>query len=260
MRLARPAGLWELIAAGGFPELVLGPPSPRFRAAWCRAYLATVLAPTNIEQVAEVRRADVAPLLLAQLAARSAGEIVVNDLARELGADQGTIRANLETLETLYLARSLPAWTTSRTNRAKRRSVTHLVDTALACQIVGETGDSLADPASRYFGPLIESYVVAEIAKQLTWCEEPTSMFHYRDRDQREVDIILERHNRVVAIEVKATSTPVTQHARHIGYLAERLGDRFALGIVLHTGDQRVRLSDRIVALPISALWSDRQT
>ncbi len=99
---------------------------------------------------------------------------------------------------------------------------------------------------------------MGEIAKQLTWGDDQTSMFHYQDRDQREVDIILERHNRIVAIEVKATSTPSTTHARHMGYLERRLGDRFALGIVLHTGDQRVRLADRIVALPITSLWADR--
>lgn len=41
-------------------------------------------------------------------------------------------------------------------------------------------------------GPLLENFVIGEVARQLTWAEEPVQLFHYRDRDQVEVDIVLE--------------------------------------------------------------------
>ena len=65
------------------------------------------------------------------------------------------------------------------------------------------------------------------------------------------------RPGRVVAIEIKATATPLTSHARHIKYLQSKLGERFALGIILHTGTQQLWLGERIAALPVSALWAD---
>ncbi len=246
----------DAVAAGGFPELALGPPTARFRRAWCDAYLRTVVAVANVEQVAEVRRPELLGALVAQLAARSAGEMVVADLARELGASSDLVRAYLDVLGTLYLVRLLPGWTTSQTNRAKQRAVAHLIDTALAAHLLGETADTLADPTSRWFGPLLESFVANEITKQASWADRPTSIAQYRDRDQREIDLVVERGRDVVGIEVKATSTPLPQHARHLAYVRERLGDRFRGGVVLHTGAQRLPLGDRLVAVPIASLWA----
>jgi uncharacterized protein len=246
----------DAIARGGFPELALGPATARFRNGWSDAYLRTVTAVANVEQVAEVRRPELFGQLMAQLAARSAQEIVVADLARELGTSHDLVRAYLDVVATLYLVRIVPGWTSSHTNRAKQRPVAHLVDTALAAHLLGETADSLSEMSSRWFGPLLETYVANEIAKQATWAERPVTIGHYRDRDQREIDIVLERGRNVVGIEVKATATPLPQHARHLAYVRDRLGERFTLGIVLHTGNQTVVFGDRLIAAPISTLWS----
>lgn len=246
----------DLIATGGFPELVLGSQTVRFRNAWCRSYIETVTALTNVEQVAHVRRPDLVANLLNQVAVRSAQEIVVSDLARELQVDESTIRSYIDILDTLYLTRSLPAWTTSTTNRAKRRGLGHVLDSALACHLVGVTGDQLSDIASIWMGPLLESYVVGELAKQASWADQSTRLLHYRDRDRREVDIVLERDRNIVGIEIKATSTPTAAHAKHLEFLRDRLGARFRLGIVLHTGNHKISLGDRLVALPVSALWA----
>lgn len=59
-----------------------------------------------------------------------------------------------------------------------------------------------------------------------------------------------------MCIEVKGTATPQPQHARHMAYVRDRLGDRFVRGIVLHTGTQRINFGDRLVAAPISTVWS----
>ena len=246
----------EMIASGGFPELVLGAQTNRFRSAWVRSYLSTVTALTNVEQVAEVRRPALVGDLVRQMAARSAQEIVIADLSRELQTDEGTIRTYLDILSTLYLVRLVPAWSSSQTNRAKKRPVGHLVDTALACGILGVTAQQLADVACPWTGPLLESFVVGEITKQIGWSDIDVRLSHYRDRDQREIDVVLEHGTSVVGLETKATSTPLAQHARHLAALRDRIGLRFNLGIVLHTGATVEALGDRLVALPISSLWS----
>ena len=60
----------------------------------------------------------------------------------------------------------------------------------------------------------------------------------------------------VVAFEVKASSSPTKQDARHLMWVRDHLGDRFTRGAVLHTGIRTYELGDRITALPICALWS----
>jgi predicted AAA+ superfamily ATPase len=59
----------------------------------------------------------------------------------------------------------------------------------------------------------------------------------------------------VVAIEVKATTSPGSDTARHLRWFKEKTGDRFRAGIVLHLGSRSSSFGDGIVAMPVSALW-----
>ena len=98
---------------------------------------------------------------------------------------------------------------------------------------------------------------MGEVARQLTWSDTEASLFHWRDRDGAEVDIVLERPNGdVVGIEVKASFDLHRGDAKGLRSLRDRLGPTFVAGIVLHCGDRPQRLDERIVALPISELWS----
>lgn len=62
---------------------------------------------------------------------------------------------------------------------------------------------------------------------------------------------------RFVAFEVKATSAPGRDDARHLFWLRDTLGDRLAAAVVLHTGARVFSLGERVVAVPIAALWDD---
>lgn len=62
--------------------------------------------------------------------------------------------------------------------------------------------------------------------------------------------------NRVVGIEVKASSAPTAHSAKHLMWLRDELGDKFIGRIVLHTGPHSYPLDAKIVAAPIATLWS----
>ena len=95
-----------------------------------------------------------------------------------------------------------------------------------------------------------------EIARQITWSQQRTDLYHYRTNDRVEVDILLEnRQGQVVAIDVKAASTVRADDFHGIRYLADRLGDQLLVGIVLYTGQQTLPFGPRFRAIPISALW-----
>ena len=95
-----------------------------------------------------------------------------------------------------------------------------------------------------------------EIARQLTWSRTRAELFHYRTRDQVEVDIVLEnRRGEVIAIEVKSSATPSTEDFRGIRHLHERVGDDLVAGYVLHAGPHTLPFGDKYLAVPISALW-----
>ena len=81
---------------------------------------------------------------------------------------------------------------------------------------------------------------------------------HWRDRNGAEVDLVLEGDDGTVAgVEVKASSTVSTSDVKNLRLLQEKLGDRFAAGVVLYLGERIVPLGDRLWAIPVQLLWSD---
>jgi predicted AAA+ superfamily ATPase len=57
-------------------------------------------------------------------------------------------------------------------------------------------------------GRLFETFVVMELLRQAGWQDEPVRLFHYRDKDGREVDLILERRDgAVIGVEAKAAAS-----------------------------------------------------
>lgn len=245
---------------GGFPEVVRDQLTPRLRARWFDAYTDDVVNREALRPIADVRYEHELRRLLRALAARIGTELVVADLARDLGLDRATVTNYVSLLEAVYLLHLLPAFSTSATTAAKQRPKIHLVDSGLASHLngVGERELS-ALSTNRLLGPMVEQFVVAEVAKQASWSPTGRQVQHYRDREGREADLVVEdrRTGRIAAIEVKASSSPDARGARHLGYLRDRLGDRFAIGVLLHLGNQSLPLGDRLWARPISSLWGD---
>lgn len=102
----------------------------------------------------------------------------------------------------------------------------------------------------------METFVLMELARQLTWSSERARLYHYRTKDQVEVDAVLETADgRVVAIEVKAGATVRAEDLAGLRHLYRRLGTRLVAGYVLYTGQQTLPFGDRLRALPIDSLW-----
>ena len=145
-------------------------------------------------------------------------------------------------------------------SRIVRRPKLHVCDTGLAAATIGKAPDALARLNDPSVGPLIESFVIAEIAKQLTWSDVSARLHHLRDRDGHEVDAIIEAPDgRFIAVEVKASTVARADDAAPMASLRDeldRVGDDFVAGVVFHTGDRRVALGDRLFGLPIADLWT----
>ena len=79
---------------------------------------------------------------------------------------------------------------------------------------------------------------------------------HFRERDDSEVDIVLERGGQKVAgIEVKAAATVTAADFRGMRKLQEAAGKRFKAGVVLYDGEATAPFGDGLYAVPIRRLW-----
>ena len=103
---------------------------------------------------------------------------------------------------------------------------------------------------------LIETFVAGELRAQAEWSEARPNLFHFRDRDGAEVDLVLEAGDgRVVGVEVKAGATVRADDLDGLRLLERRLGPDFAAGLVLCTAPEPRHIGGRLWVMPITALW-----
>ncbi len=215
----------------------------------------------DIAALAEVRKSASLPLLLRWTAAVSSHQINITDAARDLRMSPPTIISYLEWLQTVFLIHELPAWSRSLWPKAGRRPKFHVTDSGLAASLLDANTDALTSPTHPATGPLLKSFVFNEIARQLTAMPNRYNLSHYRDRHGREVDVVLEAKNGyVVAVEIKATTSPSLKHLDNLRWLRDKLDSAnpgaFQTGILLHTGAHSATLDDRLHLRPISTLWT----
>ncbi len=92
--------------------------------------------------------------------------------------------------------------------------------------------------------------------RQASWHDTHLEFFHYRDKDQVEVDIVIERGAlSLVGVEVKASRTVTGADFRGLRRLRRAMGDRFAAGVVLYDGAVCTSFGGGLFAVPIRALW-----
>jgi uncharacterized protein len=246
--------LAELVSVGGFPDSVRAP-SWKARSVHFSSYAETVLSREAMDDAGSRRDVGLLRRVFNVVTARTAQEYNIEAIAADAGVANETASAHTGVLRTLHQVTMIPGWASSAASRAKRRPKIVSVDSGLATFVLGHTVESLADPLCHEFGQLVETFVVGEIIRQAAWLDR-CDVFHYRDRDQREVDLILSSGTRTVGIEIKASATVDTRWGRHLAYLGERVGPGWRGGIVLYSGEHKVTIGPNIVALPITSLWS----
>lgn len=249
------ADYFTRVCRGGFPEPALTD-SARARRAWFRSYVQAI-AERDIREMTRLNEPSAIITLLSYLASITAQEHNSVHTSNKTGLHRTTVNRYLELLEAVFLIHRLPAWSRNPTARVVRHAKVHLTDTGLATSLLGISPESLAQPVAPARGALVETFIVNELAKQVTWSEAEVRLHHWRVSGGPEVDVVLERDNgQIVGIESKARDTVTAEDFRGLAALRDLVGDQFRQGIVLHTGRRgSVNFGDRLLSLPIAALW-----
>jgi predicted AAA+ superfamily ATPase len=243
----------ERIVRGGFPE-ALARTNPRRRERFFDAYVADLVA-RDVSQLSEIERAAEMRALIRLLAARSGQLLVVNKVGSDARLPASTVHRYVSLLEEVFLIKRIPAWSRNVSARAIGTPKLAFVDSGIAANLLGADVRSLLRPGGPS-GPLLEGFVLMELARQLTWSRQRAELSHYRTKDKVEVDAVLEnRQGSVVGIEIKASATVGPGDFRGLRHLAERIGGDFVVGIVFYTGTQTLPFGPRMRAVPVSALW-----
>jgi predicted AAA+ superfamily ATPase len=247
--------LAECIVGGGYPA-ALARRTPARRRAWYRDLVETQIQ-RDVRDVARIHSLDALPRLLTLTASHTARLVNVSDLAAAFQLTRQTIHDYVTVLERIFLVDRLPAWHSNRPSRLVKAAKLHMGDTGLACALLGLDIIALQKDRER-LGPLLETFVLQELRRQTSWHPDPIDFFHYRDRDDFEVDIVLERSSASVAgVEVKAAASVTDADFRGLRKLRDVAGKRFAAGVVLYDGTSTTRFGDDLFAVPLRILSGD---
>jgi uncharacterized protein len=248
-------GYVELAVGGGFPDPVLGLPLER-RPRWHLSYLDQLLT-RDAAEVDTVRDPVRLGRFFEAYALNTAGEVSDRKLYEAAGIDRKTAEAYERLLRMLLLVDSVPAWSTNRLKRLVRAPKRYIRDPGLAAAVLETDADGVLRNGN-LLGRMIDTFVLAQLRAEGPIYDRPPRLFHLRQEGgAREVDIVAELNYRtVVGLEIKASSAPTAQDARHLVWLRDQLGEIFTGGVVLHTGPHVYRLADRVVAVPIACIWN----
>jgi predicted AAA+ superfamily ATPase len=244
--------LAQRIVAGGFPEAVARAPA-RARA-WHRAYLRTLLE-RDVQDIARVRDIAAVHRLLQVLALRSAELLNIASLGNELDLRRETAEHYLTVCERLFLIRRLPPWHRNQAKRLIKTPKVHLLDSGLAATLAGLNANDWIARRER-LGHLLETFAVQQLMAQAGWTDPDLHFWHYRDKDQCEVDLVITRGRQTWGVEVKASATATPADGQGLRRLAAQCGKDWQGGVLLHAGRSAFPLgSARHLAAPLAWLW-----
>ena len=248
----------DRVVAGGFP-MALQRSAGASRNRWFDDYVGQTIE-RDLLAISQVRQRAKLPLLLSRFAGQTGQLLNVSNAARDVDLEQKTADNYTKLLEAVFLIQRLPAWGSTLRSRAGSAPKIHIVDSGVAARLLRLSAARLSllqATALTEFGHLLETFVVGEILKQVSWSDNVVGCGHWRTHDGDEVDLILERDDGcVVAFEVKSGSRISGNDLGGLRKLRAALGNKFVGGIVLNTGERSYTPDDRIHVLPIDRLWT----
>ena len=213
----------------------------------------------GMANLAAIREREHLRLLLYRYAAQTGQLLNIRGAARDVGLKHATAENYTRLLETLFLIHRLPAWKATDSGPVPRQKL-YVADSGVAGRLMRLTEERVrgGEPLSlKQYGHLLETFVLGEVRKMLSWMEGPSNIGYWRNRRGDEVDLVVERpdDDAVIGIEVKSGARVAQDDWKGLRTFSEQVGSRFRAGLVLYTGDMPYRLDDGIYAIPIDKLW-----
>lgn len=237
------------IITGGYPEIWNEKLHP---AKWMGGYVQTYLQRDvrllrNITNFAAFNR-------FILLCANYAGQVLNRDeLAKLIGVDTKTILAWLGVLESSYIIYTLQPWFNNLNKRIIKSPKLYFYDTGLLCYLLNITSQAALARHNNY-GAIFENWLMTEIKKNRTNEGINGGMFYFRDSAGNEVDLILEKNNEIIGIEIKATKNPDSKDLQGLRYWQKY--QQNSRRILLHGGKRNEILMDNTGIVPWTEIGS----
>ncbi|MDR1134134.1 MAG: ATP-binding protein [Synergistaceae bacterium] len=242
-------GVFKLLARGSFPALYGDEAiaSDLFYSSYVRTYIER-----DVRDLVKVTDEHAFLTFMRVLSARTAQLLNYTEVAGDVDVSVNTVKSWMSVLETSGLVYLLRPYFNNLTSRAIKTPKLYFMDTGLCCYLNGiKTAESAFD--SPIGGALLETYVVSEILKSHWHNAQSPFLYFYRDRNQREIDLIFEQNGLVYPVEIKKSANPSARDIRNFAVLRE-IGKTPGKGAVVCLNDKIFPLNRDVNIIPAGCL------
>ena len=196
--------IFERIYKGTMPAIVSGANSNS--QIFYSSYLSTYME-RDVKELSDAIDSLKFLRFITAVAARCGQMLNTAEIARDADINQVQAKNWLGILETLGIIFYLHPYSNNLLKRLVKTPKLYFYDTGLVCHLTKwSSAETLESGAMN--GAILENYVVSEIRKTYLGCGKEPYMYYYRDKDAKEIDIVLEHDGVLNPIEIKKTSNP----------------------------------------------------
>ena len=241
--------LYERIWRGSFPALAVDPGLDRdlYYSSYVQTYLQR-----DVRDLARVGD-EVAFLRFVRACAARTGQLLnMADLARDADVAPNTARHWLSILETSGLVFLLEPYHSNVTRRLVKAPKLYFLDTGL-CSWLTEWTTPASLEAGAAAGAMLETWILVELLKSWWHHGKRAPFYYYRDKDKKEIDLLILQDDVLYPLEFKKTASPGRREAAPFRTL-KRIGRPVGPGGVICLAECSLPLAENVVSIPVGAI------
>jgi len=243
--------IFEFVISGGYPE-VQKLDSDLKKRLWFSSYISTYIE-RDARALGEIREINNFFKFINVLAPRTATLLNKSKIAGAVSLKDSVVDNFITILELLYQVELLRPYSENIGKQFVKSPKLYMLDTGIACHLL-RVKDIKALESSHYKGQILETFIFSELRKHMSFSVDSIDIFHYRTNDKKEIDFILSRGDKMVAIEVKSSYSVNRSDFKHIFEL-QKISKKEILGIVFYMGEHTLEIDENNFALPFGIFF-----
>lgn len=242
--------IWEIIHKGSMPAMYAEELDwQMFYAAYTKTYIERDVR--DLTHVGDERKFI---RFMTVMAGRTSQMLNLSAVANEVGISVPTADRWLSIMISSNIVYLLQPYYNNITKRAVKTPKLYFLDTGLAAYLTKWNTPQVLE-AGAMAGAFFETFVLAEVLKSYynAGVLEP-SLYYYRDKDTKEIDLLIEQNGTFYPVEIKKTANPGKEHIKSFSVFEKIKGVTAGTGGVICLYDKSVRIDDQNVTIPVTWL------
>lgn len=240
--------IWDIMHRGTMPALIDKAISwERYYSSYVKTYIEK-----DVRQLVNIADELKFMKFLTALAARCGELLNFNAIANEVEISIDTVKRWISILQTSGIIFLLEPYSNNILKRVVKSPKIYFHDTGLICYLTRWTTPEVLKNGAKA-GNIFENFVVSEIMKtHLNAGKTISSIYYYRDKDKKEIDLIIEKDGVLYPIEIKMSANPTKGMAKNFSVLHNIPDKKIGIGCILCQYDSKLYLSENLISLPIT--------